>query len=90
MLAAESNGYIDNSDGKVDVLKSLTTIQGKYAELAINSPDGLAVCRFIVDPVAEKIYSTKAEEVAFVREQQAKGHSLLDSVNMLLQNSAKR
>lgn len=90
LLEAEQKGYIDNSDGKVDVLKSLTTIQGKYAELAINGPDGLAVARFIVDPVTEKLYSTKAEEVDFLRGQQKEGLSLMDAVNLLLKNSSKR
>ena len=81
---AEQKNYIDNSGGKIELLKSLTTEQGKYSELAIDSPDGMAVVRFTVDPVTGKIYSTKAEEVEFIRDQESKGVHLLDAIDALL------
>jgi conjugal transfer ATP-binding protein TraC len=87
---AETMGYIDNSDGKVDVLRSLETIQGKYSELAISSPDGLGVVRFCVDQVTEKIYSTKAEEVDFIREAQKKGVHLFAAIDELIKDGGTR
>lgn len=87
---AEKKGHIDNSDGKVDVLRTLETIQGKYSELAISSPDGLGIVRFCVDPITEKIYSTKAEEVDFIREAQKRGLNIFEAVRDLLQRSEKR
>lgn len=81
---------MDNSDGKVDLLKSLETIQGKYSELAIKSPEGIAVVRFLVDPITEKIFSTKAEESEFLRKEQAKGVDLFSAINELLKRSAAR
>lgn len=90
LQSAEVKGHIDNSDGKIDVLKTIDTIQGKYSELAISSPDGLAVLRFLVDPITEKIYSTKAEEVDFIRQAESRGIGLLDAVNMLIEQSSSR
>ncbi|MBF0315143.1 MAG: type IV secretion system protein TraC [Oligoflexia bacterium] len=81
---------LDNSDGKVEILKSLETIQGKYSELAIKSPDGMAIVRFLVDPVTEKIFSTKAEESEFLRKEQERGVNLFDAINELLKRSEKR
>lgn len=82
---AETKGYIDNSTGKVDLLKSLDTVGGMYSELAIDTPNGISVCRFVVDPVTDKIYSTKAEDVQFIREKEKEGYSLLDAVGLLLE-----
>ena len=89
LTQAENEGHIDNSDGKVDILRGLKTEQGKYSELAINSPKGLSVHRFYVDPVAAKLYSTTAKDVDFIMEQQDKGHSVLEAVEMLVANEHK-
>lgn len=81
---------LDNSDGKVELLKSLETIQGKYSELAIKSPDGLAIVRFLVDPITEKIFSTKADESEFLRKEQENGVNLFEAINKLLKQSEGR
>lgn len=90
LAKAVEDGHIDNSSGKVDLLRSLDTQQGKYSEAAISSPDGLAVVRFIVDPITEKIYSTKAEEVEFIRKAEARGVNIFDAVTELISRSANR
>ncbi|MBQ4840000.1 type IV secretion system protein TraC [Pseudoalteromonas luteoviolacea] len=90
LAEAEANGHVSNSSGKVDVIKSLETIQGKYSELAIDSPNGLAALRFTVDQVTEKLYSTKAEEVDYIREAEAKGIHIFDAVQDLIKQSARR
>lgn len=90
LTSAEVNGHIDNSDGKVDILRSLETIQGAYSEIAINSPSGLSVVRFMVDPITEKLYSTKAEEVQFIREQVERGVPIFDAITALINKSKGR
>ena len=90
LTSGEKLGHIDNTDGKIDVLKALETVQGKYSEIAIISPDGLSVVRFIVDPATEKIYSTKAEEVAYLRKAQKEGKNIWEAVNDLLSQSEGR
>jgi conjugal transfer ATP-binding protein TraC len=89
LSSAEKKGYIDNSDGKIDILKSLETIQGKYSELCVSSPDGISVLRFSVDPITEKIYSTKAQEVDFIHECQKNGKTLLEAVELLIKKEGK-
>ena len=90
LTEAENAGYVSNGSGKVDVIRSLETIQGKYSELAIDSPNGLCALRFSVDPLTEKLYSTKAEEVDFIREAEARGVPLLEAVQSLMQQSEGR
>lgn len=78
LTRAIKDGQIDNAGGKIDVMRSLETIQGVYSELVIDSPDGIAVGRFIVDKWTEKLYSTQPQEVAYVMEEKAKGRTLVD------------
>lgn len=90
LTAAEAKGYIDNSDGKVDVIRTIETKQGFYSELAIMSPGGMAVVRFIVDPVTEKVYSTKADEVEFLQTARKNGVNLFDAIQQLINKGKGR
>jgi len=90
LALAEERGYIDNKSGHIDVLKTIETIHGQYSEMAIVSPDGLSVCRFIIDPYTEKLYSTQAEEVAQIQTMISEGVSLADAVQILVDKSAGR
>ena len=87
-LALE-RGYIDNASGRVDILKTLETIQHQYSEIAIESPDGLSVCRFVVDPFSEKLYSTQADEVSFIQQSVKKGMALSDAIQVLVDQSSR-
>lgn len=89
LASAENKGHIDNSDGKIDVLRSLETVQGKYSELAISSPDGLAVARFVVDDWTGKLYSTQPDEVSYIRDLQAKGVPLVEAIDQLVAEGKK-
>jgi conjugal transfer ATP-binding protein TraC len=84
LTSAIAAGYIDNSDGKIEVLRSLETKQGQYSEMAISSPDGLSVFRFITDKVTEKVYSTSPTEVEFLKQKQASGSSLFEAIQELI------
>jgi conjugal transfer ATP-binding protein TraC len=90
LLKAEKDKQISNESGLIDLIKSLETIQGKYSELVISSPDGMSVVRFTVDPITEKLYSTKAEEVEFIREKEAEGVHVLDAIKALIAQGAGR
>ena len=90
LALAEERGYIDNKSGHIDVLKTIETIHGQYSEMAIVSPDGLSVCRFIIDPYTEKLYSTQAVEVAQIQDLIAQGVPLADAVQRLVAEGAGR
>ena len=90
MALADERGYIDNKSGQLDVLSTIETIHGQYSEMAIISPDGLSICRFIIDPYTEKLYSTQAGEVAQIQDLIAQGVPLADAVQRLVDGSAGR
>lgn len=87
---AESNNYINNNNGLIDILRNIRRKGQDYSELVIVGPDGLSVNRFIVDPVTAKLYSTKADEVEFIRRQIERGASVFDAIYMLLREQYKK
>ncbi len=89
LSAAEQSGYISNADNKIEVLRSLRTEQGRYSEIAISSPDGLAAVRFVTDKVGEKIYSTTAAETDFIRDAVKRGVDLFTAAQQLIERQAK-
>ncbi len=87
MNTAVSKGYIDNSDGSVDIIKTLTTEKGKYSELVIKGPNGISLLRLVVDSFSQKLFSTTPSDVAFIKETRAQGVGLVDAINLLLKES---
>lgn len=85
LTKAVADGNLDNSDGKVDLLRTLKTLQGEYSELAISSPDGLSIYRFLTDKVTGRLYSTTPKDVQFILNALSNGVKLLDAVQMLLE-----
>lgn len=90
LLRAEKEGRIDNADGKITLLKSLDTVQGKYSEVAISSPDGISVVRLMVDRHTEKLYGTQASEVDYIQQVQAQGGTLFDAIDTLVEQEQHR
>ena len=83
LALAGEKGWLDKTNGSIELLRSLETVQGKYSELVISSPKGFVPVRFIVDPLTEKLFSTKADEVQAIQQAIANGRSLLDAVRDL-------
>jgi hypothetical protein len=46
------------------MIRSLTKVNGRFSECYITHPSGSGVYRHIVDPVANWLFTTNAEEVA--------------------------
>lgn len=63
-----------------DLLKSVQTKQGEYAEVMIYGPHGYGVGRLYLDPFSKVLYSTKAEDYRRVKEYQEEGCSLEEAV----------
>jgi conjugal transfer ATP-binding protein TraC len=62
----------------------------KYSEVAVKGPAGVSIGRLVVDPFAEKLYSTKAEEFQFIRDAEKAGKSLVWAVEELVRRGAQR
>ena len=82
--AAESSDRIMMDDALRRLLTSVDTQQGRYSEIAVMSPDGTSIGRLIVDPFAEKLYSTRAEEYAAIDALLKRGASLVEAIEQLL------
>jgi len=83
LLGSIERGEIDGSQGRAELLKSLKTERGQYSEIAFLSPAGSAIGRLIVDPITEKLYSTQAAEVQYIRNQREKGVPLMIALEEL-------
>jgi conjugal transfer ATP-binding protein TraC len=60
------------------------TRQGKYSEVAVMGPAGATVGRLVVDPFAEKQYSTRADEFSAIESLRRQGLSVADAVEKLV------
>ncbi len=80
---AKAEGHLIISDWEERLLRSLTTVAGKYSEVAIRSPEGWAVGRLMVDAWTEKLMSTRAEDVALLQEYLRQGMSRSEAISKL-------
>ncbi len=71
-------------DFKEQVIKSVRTEQGKYAEILINGSDGYAVGKLLLDPFSSLLYSTKPEDYAAIQSLRSQGYSVAEAVEELL------
>ena len=90
LVLAEDAGLISNKSGQLDLISTVETVHGQYSEMAVLSPDGLSICRFVIDPYTEKLYSTQATEVARIQHLMSQGISLTDSLQRLVDESVSR
>lgn len=88
--AAENSDRIMMDDPLRRLLTSVDTQQGKYSEIAIMGPGGTTVGRLVVDPFAEKLYSTRAEEYAAIAAMQRQGLSLVEAIERLVETGENR
>lgn len=66
------------------VLKTLRIENDKYSEIAINTPGGFFVGRFVVDPISANVYGTKAKDLQFIKERRGRGANIVDSIYALV------
>ena len=88
--AAENSDRIMMDEALRRLLTSVDTQQGKYSEIAVMGPGGTTVGRLVVDPFAEKLYSTRAEEYAAIEAMQHQGLSLVAAIERLVETRGSR
>jgi conjugal transfer ATP-binding protein TraC len=76
-------------DDVLEILRSLHTMSGKYSEIAVISPEGLAIGRLVIDPFAEKLYSTRAEEFSQIQQAVRSGASLGHAIEQVAAGAAR-
>ena len=71
LLKAEKRIHCD--PGMERALKSLTTAEGRYAELVLHGPDGWRVARLVLDPWSVALFSSRGPAFAAVEKLKAAG-----------------
>lgn len=71
---------IDMDPHMEELLSSIKTKQGQYAEVMIYGPHGYAIGRLFLDPYSLILYSTKPEEFAAVQALVNEGAKLADAI----------
>ena len=80
---AKLDRQLSIGDWEEKMLKSVSTIAGKYSEIAMRTPDGWAMGRLIVDPWTEKMMSTRAEDWSALKTLEKKGLTKIQAITLL-------
>lgn len=77
--------------GEIAICHSLRGIKGAYSELMIRHKTGpWQIGRLLLDPFSAKAYSTKAEDMAAIKEMKAKGISVIQAIETLINNEVEK
>ena len=69
--------------GMERALKSLTTAEGRYAELVLHGPDGWRVARLVLDPWSVALFSSRGPAFAAVETLKAEGLTTLQAIDRI-------
>ena len=83
LIQLQKSGRFVIEESEMKLLRSIHTVHGKYSEVAIYSPEGMAIGRLIVDPFTEKLYSTKGTEFDAIQKMVRQGLTLTEAVEQL-------
>ncbi|MEX0301031.1 MAG: DUF5934 domain-containing protein, partial [Leisingera sp.] len=82
----ESIDALDSIDPPVKMLlKSLTSVPGRFSELAIQMPEGFAYGRLLLDPFSLAVFSSKGATVERMNQYKAQGMSTVDAIKTLVE-----
>ena len=81
LLKSEKRIHCD--PGMERALKSLTTADGRYAELVLHGPDGWRVARLVLDRWSVALFSSRGPAFAAVENLKARGLSTVEAIDRL-------
>ena len=81
LLKAEKRIHCD--PGMERALKSLTTAEGRYAELVLHGPDGWRLARLVLDPWSVALFSSRGPAFAAVETLKAEGLSTARAIDRI-------
>lgn len=67
------------------LLKSLTSVPGRFSELAIQMPEGFAYGRLLLDPFSLAVFSSKGSTVERMSHYKAEGMSTVEAIKTLVE-----
>ena len=86
LLKSEKRIHCD--PGMERALKSLTTADGRYAELVLHGPDGWRVARLVLDQWSVALFSSRGPAFAAVENLKAQGLSTVEAIDRLAGDGA--
>ena len=75
---------------KIPLIQSLSFERGKYSEMLLSSAGYDVVGRLMLDPFSAAIYSTEAEDFAFLDAQEKRGISMDLAIDALIEQKRQR
>ena len=81
LLKSEKRIHCD--PGMERALKSLTTADGRYAELVLHGPDGWRIARLVLDPWSVALFSSRGPAFAAVEKLKAEGLTTAEAIDRL-------
>ena len=80
-----ADGQLLLAAGEHELLQSLTTEPGRFAEILVRC-DGLGagVCRLVIDPFARLLFSSRAEDYQAIEKKRAAGLAIADALESVL------
>ena len=81
LLKSEKRIHCD--PGMERALKSLTTADGRYAELVLHGPDGWRVARLVLDPWSVALFSSRGPAFAAVEALKAEGLTTIEAIDRI-------
>ena len=79
----KSEKRIHCDPGMERALKSLTTAEGRHAELLLHGPDGWRVARLVLDPWSVALFSSRGPAFAAVERLKAEGLGAVEAIDRL-------
>ena len=82
----ESIDALDSIEPPVKMLlKSITSVPGRFSELAIQMPEGFAYGRLLLDPFSLAVFSSKGSTVERMNHYKAQGMSTVEAIKTLVE-----
>ncbi len=75
--------------GMERALKSLTTAEGRYAELLLHGPDGWRVARLVLDAWSVALFSSRGPAFTAVERLKAQGLSTVEAIDRLVDGAPR-
>jgi conjugal transfer ATP-binding protein TraC len=88
LAEAKKKDLLVMEDHMEKILSSITTIGGKYSEIAVKTPDGMAVGLLLVDPAVGKLMSTRAEDVENIKALERQGKTKMEAIDIIVSAGA--
>jgi conjugal transfer ATP-binding protein TraC len=84
LLRLKESNLILMHDPLFELLSSVHTVPGHYAEIYVRTPTGSGIGRLMLDRFTQMVYTSRAEEVAQIEAYRKKGLPLVEAIERCL------